>query len=151
MIVAAAAKVCNRRVASLVVAWARDSLGHNGDIAHSDRTEDSPVALHFGGQTERFAVIIRKLYGRAAIRARHFADQADGVESAAALRIAATKIVSQQGAPPGAEANAASGSPLAAIEKVWRRAEISSGCALRHYAAVVCMQAQYIVDVKRVG
>src|SRR5580693_132487 len=154
MIVAAPAKVCNRRVTSLVLfwtLWTRDPLRHDGDVAHSGRTEHSAVALHFGERAERLGVIIGKLHGRAAVRTRHFADQTDGIESAAALRIAAAEIVGQQRAPAGAEANTPTGDPLAAIDKIGRGAEIGGCRTVHQYATKVGMQAQYVVDIERVG
>src|SRR6202044_58471 len=154
MIVAAPAKVCNRRVASRLVLWrlwTRDPLRHDGDVAHSGRTEHSAVPLHLGERAERLGVIIGKLHGRAAVRTRHFADQTDGIESAAALRVAAPEIVGQQRAPAGAEANTPTGDPLAAIDKISRPGEIAGRCTVHQYATKEGRKPQYVVDIERVG
>lgn len=76
-------------------------------VRDSGRTEDPPVALDFGGGTKRLRIIIGELDGWPTPNGGHFADQTDGIKSAAAAGIAAAEVVGEQSAPAGAEPNPA--------------------------------------------
>ena len=71
------------------------ALRDHWNVADAFGAEDAAVAFDFGGSAERFGVVIGELYGRLAFDSRDFADQADGVEVAAAGGIAAAKIIGE--------------------------------------------------------
>jgi len=81
----------------------------------------------------------------------NFADQADGIEPGAAAGIAAAEIVGEERAPASAEANAAAGSPFAAIVEVGGAAKIADRNAAGQSSAKVSMQAEDVVDVEGIG
>src|ERR1700722_7769570 len=100
-------------------------LGHDRCACDACGSEYSPVTFHFLRRAERFRVVVGEFYCRASFNGRHFADQADGIETGAVIRIAAAKIVGQQRSPAGAEADAALRSPLAAVSKISRTLKIA--------------------------
>src|SRR5271163_1857288 len=108
----------NGRFADIHKSFCTKALGDHRDVTNSDGAEDAAVAVDFHRWTERFRIIIGKLYRGAAFDAGHFADQADGVEAGVTAGIAAAKIIGEERAPAGAEANAAAGSPLATVVEV---------------------------------
>ena len=93
-------------------------------IADSSRAKHSPVAFDFGWRAQRLRVVIGEFDRRPAVNVCHFADQADGIKSAAAGRIAAAKIIGQQRAPTGAETDPPPRRPFFAVQEIGRAAKI---------------------------
>ena len=126
------------------------SLGVDGDVGDASGSEDAAVALDFGGRAHCLGIVVRELYGRAAVDFAEFADEADGVEAVVAAGIAVAKIVGEVGAPAGAETDAVGGGPLAFVKKVGGAAEVGSGGAVADCAGEVGVKREDAVDVERV-
>jgi len=125
--------------------------GYNWNVAYSGRAKYTPVALDFGRNPHRFRIVVGKFYCRAALGLGHFADQADGVESAIAARIAPAEIVGQQRAPSGTDPDATARVPFSPVQEIGGASEIAGRCATEKRAAKICVQAKYLIDVQCVG
>jgi len=104
-------------------------LHEDGNVGDAYRSEEAAVAFDLLGGTHGLGEVVGELDGGAAFDFVNFADEAEGVEAGAGLRIASAEIVGQQCAPAGTETNAAAGSPLARLLEVVGIAKIGGGHA----------------------
>src|SRR5258707_12975324 len=120
-------------------------------VTDSSGAEDAAVAFDFGWRAECLGVVVGELYRGTAFDIGDLADQADRVEPTTAFRIAATKIIGQQGAPTCAESNAPARNPLSSIQEIGCGSKIRGRRAIRKGPAKISMQAEYIIDVECFG
>src|SRR5258708_27580439 len=120
-------------------------------VTDSSGAEDAAVAFDFGWRAECLGVVVGELYRGTAFDIGDLADQADRVEPTTAFRIAATKIIGQQGAPTCADSNARAGNPLSSIQEIGCGSKIRGRRAIRKGPAKISVQGEYLIDVERVG
>src|ERR1700679_1557760 len=132
----------------------RGSRDHR-NITEPSGTEDTAVAFNFRRGSESLGIIVRQFDGGLSFDSRYFTNQAHWIEVATARGIASAEIVGEQGSPTGAKANPATGGPLLWIVEISGAAKIvfcSGGSAARsERSAKICMQAQNVVDIERIG
>ena len=126
-------------------------LREDWSLGDAGEAEDALVALDFSAGAKSFLEIVGKFYGGAAVGIVELADQAEGIEIHATVRIAIAEIVGQERAPAGAETNAAAGGPLFPIEKVAGLAEIGGSVACVNFPGEMGVQGENSVGVEAVG
>src|SRR5690348_3454453 len=96
----------------------RSVLGDERSVGDACSAEHPAVTLNFIGRSECLGIVVGKLHGGPSLHVRHLADQADGIESGAVIRIAASKVIGEQGAPSGADPNTAARGPLRTVMEI---------------------------------
>src|SRR5580692_12725479 len=94
-----------RSASGAAASFCLNPSGQYGGVGNAGKPEEAAVTLGFGRIAQGLRVVIRELDSRAAVYIAQFTNQADGVESIAALRVAVAEVVGQQRAPSGAEAD----------------------------------------------
>src|SRR6266567_3595828 len=123
----------------------------DGEVGDAFGAKDAAIAIHFFRRTHGLGVVIRELHGGPAFHFAELANQADGVEAPVALRIAVAKIIREERAPSGAEADARFWSPPVRILKICAAAKIYRRCVSKYLAAEIRMKGEDAVHVERIG
>ena len=135
-----------------VKSFITNRLRNYGNIADAYGAEYASVTLSISeGDPRAFRIIVGKLHGRMAFDARHFADEADGIKATLPAGITTAKIICEQRTPTCAESDATTGSPFAPIVEVVGAAEISGSKPAGKSPAEISVQAEDVIDIKRVG